>query len=118
MTKSLVLASVLALGVSGGAFAFHKDGHIPFPGAPSGKFTLVPIAAGATCTDPIVEPEGVDVTVHGGPKKFGFIGAEELELVVISEDPDVVQICFLDETPRERDVQVRISFTPEDEEPV
>lgn len=118
MNRSLIFVAALMLGTSGAAFAFHKEGHkISYPGEKSGRFTLVTIAAGATCTDPIVEPEGVDVNVHGGPKKFGFIGAGKLELVVLSEDPDVVQICFLDETPRERDVRVRISFAPEEEEP-
>ena len=75
---------------------------------------LVPIAAGDTCTAPIEEPDGVNAVGHGGPKKWGFIGGEEFELVVLSEDPDVVQFCFVDGLPRDADVQIRVSFETEE----
>lgn len=103
----------------GFVLAFHREGHdMPFPGAPSGQFVLFTIPAGANCTDTFVEPDGLDTVLHGGPKKYGFIGEELIETVVISEDPDVVQVCLAEGIePMAGDVAVRVSFEgPEDEE--
>jgi hypothetical protein len=113
MRLHLIAVAALVL-ASSSAVAFHKEGHIAFPGEPSGKFVLFTIAAGATCTALIEEPEGVDAVAHGGPKKFGFIGEEEIELVVVAEDPDAVQFCFVDGLARAADVAVRVSFEAEE----
>lgn len=114
MKKAILLLAASVLMLSGLAFGFHKPGHGKgFPGEPSGKFMVLPILAGVTCTNLIEEPEGVDVAVHGGPKKWGFIGEEEIEIVAVSENPDVVQVCFADGLPRGSDVSVRISLEDE-----
>lgn len=114
MKTPITILAICVLATSGLAFAFHKPGHGKgFPGEPSGKFMVLPILAGVTCTNLIEEPEGVDIAVHGGPKKWGFIGEEDIEIVAVSENPDVVQVCFADGLPRGSDISVRISFEDE-----
>ena len=108
-----VLTGTMLLPVA--AMAHHKDGHsLTSPGEPSDRFTLFQINAGATCTAPIEEPDGTDALSHGGPAKRGFAPHSDIELVEVS--PDVVQFCFVDGEPRSRDLQVRVSFVPEEEE--
>jgi hypothetical protein len=113
--RKIVLATTILMLASGSAYAFHKPDHkTEFPGAPSDQFVLFPILAGATCTDPIAEPEGLNAVPHGGPKKYGFIGEEFIETVDVSEG--VVQFCLVEGVgPLEGDVFVRVSFEPEAE---
>ena len=65
---------------------------------------------------PIEEPEGTDAVANGGPPQVGFVSEAEVELVEVSSN--VVQFCFVDGEPRDRDRQVRVSFVPEDEEEI
>ena len=107
----LLLVSLVSMPVS--SMASQKDKHDKkFPGEASGRFVIVPILAGALCTDPISQPGGMHLAIHGGPKKQGFIGGKSVTVVPLSEGqiPNGVQVCFVDGKTRETDVMVRISF--------
>src|SRR5690554_1434025 len=74
------------------------------------RYTVHEIKAGATCTDPIVQPQGVHAVAVIAPNRDGFISPNEVHSIHFGGQ--YVQFCFVAGGAREEPVKMRVAYEP------